>query len=285
MSRQYLKWSKKELDYLKNNYGKILLPALAKKLNRTYHATNQRCIILGLTKNQSKKQWMINQGKRKYNRNENYFDLSINKGDNLYWAGFVATDGCVDSYDLDIREKVLKFKLQNKDKAHVQKFMDALEFNAPIKQNKTDGGWLFSISSNKLCNDLEKYFNIVSTKTYILKPPKLYQKEDIKKFIIGCIDGDGCISKKNEKIGFSFISASEEFAVWVAQQLKWLSKRDKDIRIRVPKKRKNHHSDVYVFCVDGKDAIKLYKELMSVDCPRLERKWGPWKHLLEENNF
>lgn len=139
--------------------------------------------------------------RRKSYINQDYFE-DIDTPEKAYWLGFIAANGYIIGHELNIQ-------LQKRDKKHLQKFSDAINGNLTIRDinGKNNFGteyfhYRISISSKKMTTDLAKY-GIIPKKSLILKrpniDPSLYQY-----WIIGYLDGGGCISKNKKKIRVSF---------------------------------------------------------------------------------
>lgn len=130
----------------------------------------------------------------------------------LYWAGFLAADGCI--IDKLIKNKRyfsnLRLALGSGDLAHLEKFKDSLKSSQEIKfivvkNSKRDPKWndsesiRFDIHSVELCRSLER-FNIIPRKTHIYTfPDWLIEHSDVNHFMRGYFDGDGCI--RIDKLG------------------------------------------------------------------------------------
>ena len=216
-------------------------------------------------------------------KNEKFWEIP--NPTNCYWAGFIAADGC-------ITEKrgatSLKLGISIVDLKHLEKFIKDTNFSGKIVHYDT---WApagkkishmvrTSISScQKWIIDLKKNFNLCQGKTRILRGPNL--EDDYLKlcFLIGYLDGDGCLHwdkrlrKKNGK-GYPSISAvSSSFAIlsWIADLMNKHFKVSfiddvKDVQVI---KRTNH------FCLflTGIRAAKVFELLRSIEVPKLDRKW------------
>lgn len=137
---------------------------------------------------------------RKYNLNENFFDVLNEKS--AYWLGFLYADGYVRMKDGKSGE--LKLKLKDTDKNHIEKFLKDINCDKPIKCGIDNKSKFCSVTiySNLLVN---KLFDLgcVNNKTQKIRLPELTE-ELISHFIRGYFDGDGSISKvKNRPNSFS----------------------------------------------------------------------------------
>jgi hypothetical protein len=145
----------------------------------------------------------LKSNKKTYSLNENYFE-NIDTEDKAYWLGFLYADGCV--YFKQNIKCVLRIKLKNTEKYHIDLFNKCLNSNHPIKSKK---GYILknnkkynfesvevSISNVKIVKDLINH-GCMPNKTFKLEFPNLDEKL-MKHFIRGYFDGDGCICKRKD---------------------------------------------------------------------------------------
>jgi len=136
---------------------------------------------------------------RKYNFNEHFFDELNEKSS--YWLGFLYADGYTRMKDGKSGE--LKLKLKDTDKNHIEKFLEDINCEKPIKCG-IDGKSKFcsvTIYSNTIVNKLFE-LGCVNNKTQKIRLPKL-SKDLMSHFVRGYFDGDGSISKvKNRPNSF-----------------------------------------------------------------------------------
>jgi hypothetical protein len=169
------------------SYSKLPARKISKTLNRTYFSVMAHAEGMGLKSGSLKK---------KYSYNEDYFSkLTL---ESCYWAGFIAADGC-----LFEPRKSLSISLAIKDKQHLIKFKEAIEFTGKVKESYTTcNGKKFKICTLRIYNcgniwkDLINIFNITPKKSLTLVPPNLNINSLIEAFIIGYIDGDGSIGEQ-----------------------------------------------------------------------------------------
>lgn len=135
--------------------------------------------------------------KRKRNTcNEDFFaeDNELS----MYWAGFLAADGCVKGK----KEDIIQLSLAKKDACHVERFKHDLNATNKISIQKRDEQNRICIYSVKIAKDLLERFGIVPCKTLIYKfPERLINHPLINHFMRGYVDGDGCFyydKKKDE---------------------------------------------------------------------------------------
>jgi DNA-binding transcriptional regulator WhiA len=192
--------------------------------------------------------------------------------ENCYWAGFIAADGSVDR-----NRKVLTISLNNKDSKHLKLLQKTLKFTGTLKQVITVLGdkrhkatKLYISSAKELLDDLERHFNITPNKSLSLIPPNLNEKEFIKAFIIGYIDGDGSIvygtNKQKKKYLRLSILGTENLLLWIKDFF------DQEFDLSYRKLYKQGR--VYCYQLASLKAYKALSDLNKLEVPKLKRKWG-----------
>ena len=269
---QARKYTKEEIDFVKENYHKIPTVDIAKKINTKlnlvmiiayrYGLTSNIRILLPTNKAQSIK------------CNESYF--KVPNLVNCYWAGFLAADGNISDFD---KKKRLSLQISDKDYEHCKKFADELNFSGKISRYTRKNGVKmcnFSINSNKLCHDLEENFNIVPRKTLKLQPPNIIDQEMIYSYIVGYLCGDGWISKRKKYqnlFTFGFIG-QKTFLDWVRKQLSKLiiDETTKQKFLDIKTKDFPNYSKISFANKTYTNDILLFLKTLKV--PKLERKWN-----------
>jgi hypothetical protein len=132
---------------------------------------------------------------RKYNFNEHFFDVLNEKS--TYWLGFLYADGYVRLKDGKSGE--LKLKLKDTDKNHIEKFLNHLDCEKPIKCGVDNKSKFCSVTvySNIL---VEKLFELgcLNNKTQKIRLPNL-SGDLMPHFIRGYFDGDGSVHKIKQR--------------------------------------------------------------------------------------
>lgn len=157
------KWTKDQINFLKNNYGVIPKEVLCEKLNRTWNSIRNKAIRENI---KSQREWAeeeiqylkdnyksktyneiaktlgrskaavdlkINRlglVKSKYEYNHNFFQ-DIQTEAQAYWCGFIMADGCV-SVNKKTNSCELCIKLQASDSNHLKKFNKSISGNVPV---------------------------------------------------------------------------------------------------------------------------------------------------------
>jgi hypothetical protein len=210
--------------------------------------------------------------------NDNFLeDLTLKS---LYWAGFIAADGC-------LQKSLITIVLKRSDREHLVKLKNDLDSEATISdRNSRLGEKLYpqsclKFTSTKIASKLRD-LNITSNKSCTLKPPDASNWALPMKaaFLRGYIDGDGCIYFKDGSRGSLQLNlvGTYDFLSWAKKVFEEIL--NKKIRSRVrPSKR---GSKSFQFNVHGRDAEKLLDYIQRLDSPCLDRKWNKFTKFIEE---
>lgn len=266
-------WSEEEDEILIKLYPfgiKKCLPFLPRRTVAAIHSRVRELFIIGDS----------GTGNRKYNCNHEYF--FIPNIENCYWAGFIAADGSIRQDN-----KTLAIKISETDLCILDKFKTIINFDGPISKEKETSSYDIKrnkiytgqpsinirISSKKICHDLYKNFNITTKKTLTLRPPNINDLDLCLAYIVGIIDGDGCINfQRNKKSWHPFFQfyGTESIIRWAKEKL----------LIALPELKVNIRQVGKVFEIrtSGKQAIAIINKLQQIPIPwRLPRKWDKFK--------
>jgi len=203
--------------------------------------------------------------------------LNINS---CYWWGFIMADGYINDIG------VLAITLSSKDKIHLEKLSKILGCNLMLHTKKASK---YSGENSSYCtlriqdkNIIKKWasiFGLVNNKTKTYFPPNLsifINKEYLVNFMIGFIDGDGCIWKTEKANGKNkWINLRIEIHANWLNTLELISKKLKefyeiDSKVKVGKKGYARLE------INTKNSLKiLYDYSTNLDC--MERKWEKLK--------
>ena len=130
--------------------------------------------------------------------NRHIFD-QIDTQEKAYWLGFILADGY-----LNTNKHMLRIKLGNKDKHHLEKFIQFLNGSKDMlksEQHNTTGNiqWYVSTYSKEIYNALSK-LKIEQAKSGHEQIPPINEKY-YRSFIRGLWDGDGFIRENLKGIG------------------------------------------------------------------------------------
>lgn len=149
--------------------------------------------------------------RKRYSADENFFEVP--NVINSYWAGFLAADGCISN-------NTIILEIHNKDEQHITKFCSSIKYNGAIYRRKNRDMVSVGIRSHKIISDLGYNFNIIPRKAKVLLPPNITNKGNIRSFIRGYIDGDGCYSDKYNLIS---VRGTKEMLLWMKNNLNELA--------------------------------------------------------------
>lgn len=155
----------------------------------------------------------VNNGRRKYNINEEYFDC-INTPNKAYVLGLMCADGC--NYP---PKQTAFISLQESDRNLLEKINKELENETPLRiidqSNRHENNYSYNnmctlnMYSKHICNSLTN-LGIVKNKSLVLEFPDI-PKELYSHFLRGYFDGDGSIyqyikNENNKRITLTFTS-------------------------------------------------------------------------------
>ena len=142
----------------------------------------------------------------KKNYNYNYFD-SIDTEEKAYWLGFIFADGNISKPERQLKDGTIKkgnyrleISLKEEDIEHLDKLRVALNIDKPIKithtNNTRHNRCRLYFNNKHLWQTLNSY-GCTPKKSLTLKFPSLTifkDKDLVRHFIRGYIDGDGCLT-------------------------------------------------------------------------------------------
>jgi len=224
---------------------------------------------------------------RKHTKNEPFWENPNPL--NCYWAGFLAADGYICEKQ---GHEAVKVALSIKDEKHLKKFKEDCGYTGIISKRQSRFSnqehrpytTLVSLQINackKWVADMKSNFNLCQCKSKILQGPNL--SDDYLKlcFLIGYIDGDGCVSwdKYKKQPTIRFVSSSHTIIEWVKDIV------DKNFNVSIIKTPKSFNIKrkltMSTLAVSGLRAAKLFDALSAIDVPKLDRKWKNPEFLAE----
>lgn len=269
------RWTRKEDLLLGDLYRDFPLKVIYSYFpKRTNNAVKQRIFSLGL----SKKGRNIRR-KTTYICKDDYF--SVPNLQNSYWAGFIAAGGRIND------RGHLEIGLSSKDSNHLESFIKEAGFTGrvitSIKHNKVYGS--SKMSRVSICcakrwkKDLESKFSIIPRKTFCLVPPNLNDLNLCLSYIIGYIDGDGCIwspSCDSNKINLEILG-TRKILYWIRDCFSYIDKSSLGRSIE-------SKASIYRLRFKGRLAKRILGVLAEIDVPKLKRKWSKVYNITEESN-
>lgn len=259
-------WTKQQDDILKRMYGNcsrdeisLALCGIEKKFIKS------RAKFLKLKGNVS----FVNKSARKgkgIKNTYNYLFFSNISNLSCYWAGFLAADGCVLP-----KKNTVSIRLHEKDKNHLIQLQKNVNHIGKIFDLKKEKQCLVHFhSAKKWIEDLLLIYNITAKKSKTLRPPNIKNISHVISFICGYIDGDGCLSNRGIKSGYSIqIYGTEWMLNWIKSYFdKWFPPiGKKESHVNIVKKY------MYKYAITGTRAKFLIDRLLSINIPRMSRKW------------
>lgn len=134
---------------------------------------------------------------RRYTLNENIFEI-IDTEEKAYWLGFLLADGSI-CVRKNTGQSTIKISLASIDKNHIQKFLDFVGCDMPIRTYMVGNGandnlsesCEVTITSKKIVSDLAK-LGIGPKKSFTVEIPKVAEHL-VKHLVRGIWDGDGSV--------------------------------------------------------------------------------------------
>jgi predicted HTH domain antitoxin len=225
---------------------------------------------------------------RKYTLNEKAF--SEYSPESVYWAGFIAGDGCVFSHGISDKSinNCLNVTLANYDKEHLIKLKNFLGYNGKLYEGENKVA--LNINNREIVKDLEEKYNITNNKTETYIPPRNIPKELQKYFVLGLFDSDGCITRykrpeaKNKHIKGDYaytisFTGTKETCEYIKEFF--------SSKVKLVKRHQNKTNNYTVIFQGNLQVIKylsmLYDETSKEFC--LSRKYALFNELVEQYNI
>jgi len=265
-------WTEEETLLLKSMCENMMIKDAAKKFSeitgRTEQGAIQKARSIGVKRN--------SKFKRKYQVNDDFFANRDSLGC-CYWAGFIAADGCVGSP----KKNCLRLKVKDTDLDHLKTFRHSIEYDGKLHiTHKNENTYVcINIHSKKIVEDLA-CFNITNRKTLTLEPPPLNGEQALA-FLIGYIDGDGCIGiekpkKRSPRLRLSIIG-TYNMICWAKMAFDEIVPFSTNANPRKVGK-------VFQYSIASKKALHVLSELQKVNVPKLGRKWNKISQYKESKN-
>lgn len=178
-----------------------------------------------------------------------------------YWAGFIAADGC-------IMDNMVRIKLQSQDRDHLVRFANDCGFTGPVYDRDSYVS-LGVYGVPYWVSDLKTRFNITPRKTSTLLPPNSLTREQTIAFIVGLVDGDGCISyDTNNHTHRLDICGTESMMRWVQDSMRAVCPEVCNATVRF------YSSGLARWTMAARACRWLNDYAKELDLPVLSRKWN-----------
>lgn len=273
----YRLWTESEIQTLKSGWWGASKSSITSLFpTRTWSGIGMKARRLGLRRDTSKLSrnsfLMGNKCSVKYSYNKKYFDSITNES--CYWAGFIAADGYIRTKPQQMSVIVV---LSEKDKNQLYKFSEAVAFTGKILEYKSGpyrSAFLGFHGASEIIEGLKNNFNVTHNKSKYLPPPNLIEESHIISYMVGFIDGDGCIdtykSGKYNYLRLGLICSCSEILEWFKY---WFDLWSHTNRLNPAVVTKGRSGNWYNYGVGGSRAEAVLQKLNSIELPRMERKW------------
>ncbi len=209
-----IEWKSREINILKKYYGKELVVDIQVKYlkHRTIRAIIHKAYEIGLKSD-----------RKIYTCNQNFF--SEPNIVNSYWAGFIAADGCIYK-KRNTNDLRLSIGLQLSDYQHLQKILKCMQSDSIVRKYPQRNYCEMALcNEEEIINDLQNIFSITERKSLTLQSPNIYKEDQIRAFIRGYFDGDGCLSF-NKSLGHNswivtIASGSKDILMWIQRCMEY----------------------------------------------------------------
>lgn len=263
-----MRWTEEDVAMLISLSEKMMLKDAAKEMGRTVASVVLKARSIGLKGNPK--------FKRKYEVNDDFF-ANRNSLDCCYWAGFIAADGCVGSP----KKNCLRVKVKDTDLNHIESFQKSIGYNGNLHfSHKNDSTYVcINIHSAKIVEDLA-WFKITKRKSLTLEPPPLNGEQALA-FLIGYIDGDGCIrveklKNRSPRLRLSIIGTYNINC--------WAKAIFDEIVPFATNANPRKVGNIFVYSIASKKALHVLSYLQKINVPKLGRKWNKINQYKESKN-
>lgn len=181
-----------------------------------------------------------------------------------YIAGLWAADG-----NISKKQRRISITLHPKDLEILEIIKEYFEYNGPINYYKNKYRVLTFSGVSQIIEVLQTKFNLSPNKSLTLEPPPTFPSlEHALSFIVGYIDGDGCIYKSDKSKQLQILGTEKmlKFILNTFNQIVNIT-----LQPRPASSPNIFQINLYV-SENGKYAT-LIKKLLSLDVPKMKRKW------------
>lgn len=195
---------------------------------------------------------------------------------NSYIAGFLAADGSIRQDKAG--HWCLRLELSALDRDHLLWIRDSMKHEGPLHSwgNINTFFWQMHVTDS-YAKDLERNFGVIWRKTHRLQPPNLPTFDLQFAYLLGLLDGDGCVHiSKINNLGVSYVSSSLAAVQWCQMMITHLDFPLVRKKTPLPKELKNVNA--YGLAYVGARAVCLVRLAQAFaaqhNLPILARKWN-----------
>lgn len=223
---------------------------------------------------------------RIYQFDDSFFDC-LNTKEKAYFLGLLYADGCNHE-----KQGATVITLQERDVDILEKFREAIKGEMPIsfikgKNEKHQNLRRLVLHSRKISDGLRD-LGCFKKKSLTLKFPKdILEPELLKSFLLGYIDGDGCLFSGKRTNGYFYTLVTLTSTKDFCEGAKELIRRTTGVEsyVNIPSKYKGTDSPTRTLVISGnKQVIKLLNWLYEGEEVFLNRKKDKYMEMKEKLN-
>ena len=267
-----MKWTQEQIDLLKHEWPTATTEQLLLKFpNRTYKAISEKARKLNISANNC----------RKKKGDLSFLELTSLTKETAYWWGFIMADGHLS------KRGTLYIALKENDLEYLNQLAIKLGITPKLYLHKNSNKKLATISVTNI-NVVKHWFSILkmtdTAKTYF--PPDLslfLNKEWLIYFLIGFIDGDGCLTlsytkEKGTRKNITINSHISWYNNWVNIKNKCLEYYNINVNCSI-----TNRGYVKIGIYDINSHIILLNHLTQL--PYMQRKWNKFIEYYNERKI
>lgn len=205
-----------------------------------------------------------------YHKNDEFF--SCPNILNSFVAGFIAADGCIRERVYTKKSHELSIILSIKDLDYLKRIKELLEYSGPGPQVRNQKCHLVINSAHQYYHDLINNFGITPQKTHTMSPSTSMSWDNKLAFLIGLIDGDGCIHLNKRGCVSLSITGSKATCIWVKDIWDQILIHYGFKRLSNLYEYKKRKAFSITVCADR--AKVILNVLKKINVPKMERKWS-----------
>lgn len=309
-------WLNEEVEYLRENYGKISAKELAAYFGVSTQAIVDKCRKSGISAKENRGEYwtkeeddllkthfeyapkhyieklfpnrtwtsITQRGVKTLNLNRKSQDrLSVNYNffekwtpESAYIYGFILADGYIKYKYGKQKTTCLEFELADYDSDILYKIKDALEYEGEVKFSKRNTCKL-AISNTKIVEDLIKKGISTENKTFESSYPSTLPDELANHFIRGVFDGDGTIYYRDLNSPTYDVTLKLMGTKNLLSSIKDIISKKFNVKNISIIDQNKYNSNVYTFTIKSNETLKIFDWMYEGSTIHLDRKYNKYK--------